>query len=178
MLCITALDLLKVIVFNYCVKITVYLLFRFCGSHVNHVNKLPSFMHQGLLISRRVWWSKTKLKERNFIVDQASQQRISHIVCSLESFGIAAIPRLFSGPSSVQALGISPSYHFPISICRASSLLPSLIGAFQAIQFVAPILLNDQFSKRTLLISPVQSWQIWINLAWVDTLHCSHVDIR
>ena len=82
------------------------------------------------------------------------------------------IPKFFPGPSSAQALGISPVYHLPISICRTSSLLPALIGAFQALQLVAPILLNDPATSqpatvKSLLINPIEYWQIWMDIAWV-----------
>ena len=82
------------------------------------------------------------------------------------------IPKFFPGPSSAQALGISPAYHFPISICRTSSLLPALIGTFQAIQLVAPILLNEPATSqpattKLLLIKPIEYWQIWMDIAWV-----------
>lgn len=88
------------------------------------------------------------------------------------SFVNPVIPKFFPGPSSAQALGISPAYHFPISICRTSSLLPALIGAFQAIQLVAPILLNEPATSRPattklLLIKPIEYWQIWMDIAWV-----------
>jgi hypothetical protein len=83
------------------------------------------------------------------------------------------IPKFFPGPSSAQALGISPAYHLPISICRTSSLLPALIGAFQAIQLVAPVLLNDPATSqpattRWLLTNPIEYWQIWMDIAWVS----------
>lgn len=76
----------------------------------------------------------------------------------------AVIPKLFSGPSSVQALGISPTYHLPISICRTSSIIPSLIGGFH---LLAPILLSDSGGRRPVLGNPIEIWLIWMNLLWV-----------
>ena len=83
------------------------------------------------------------------------------------------IPSFFPGPSSAQALGISPTYRLPISICRTSSLLPALIGAFQAIQLVAPVLLNNPAASqpatnKALITNPVEYWQIWMDVAWVS----------
>ena len=108
------------------------------------------------------------IKGRQILSSTTEIATQSHHSCFFEGYRSAVIPVLFSGPSSVQALGISPSYRLPISVCRTCSLLPGIIGAFQAIQFVAPIILNDQFSKRTLLINTAKCWQIWVNLAWVE----------
>jgi hypothetical protein len=79
----------------------------------------------------------------------------------------AVIPKLFSGPSSVQALGISPTYHLPISICRTSSIIPSLIGGFH---LLAPVLLNESAATRPVLSNPFEFWLIWMNLLWVSVL--------
>jgi hypothetical protein len=79
----------------------------------------------------------------------------------------AVIPKLFSGPSSVQALGISPKYHSPISVCRTCSVIPSLVGVYQSLCIVAPILRSQHSIRESLLVSPIQFWQIWVIVIWV-----------
>ena len=81
------------------------------------------------------------------------------------------IRRVFAGPSSVQALGISQTYYFPLSVWRAASILPSLVGGFQALHSVAPILLNERSTdERSSHTSLVEFWQIWVIFAWVISL--------
>jgi len=84
-----------------------------------------------------------------------------------QSSHAAVIPKLFAGPSSVQALGINPKYHSPISVCRTCSVIPGLVGVFQSLYIVTPILRSQQSIRGSLLFSPIQFWQIWVIVIWV-----------
>ena len=43
-----------------------------------------------------------------------------------------------------------------------------MIGAFQAVQLVTPILLKERLAKASLLTDLVGFWQVWMILAWVS----------
>jgi hypothetical protein len=51
-------------------------------------------------------------------------------------------------------------------------VIPSLIGAVQAIQFVAPSVLRDRdpLGRTSIFSHPLAYWVIWMDIAWVRSL--------